>query len=115
MPANFSDKTWEETVMGLAEKIRSSKEMDPILKVSLLKRVLEYAGRGSYVLGLAVAEHQDKIKQSKLDLTVPWIDPKNGDARRLREDARQLISRLPPFEPALKAAKAHMQKLEDEI
>jgi hypothetical protein len=115
IPANFADKTWEQATVNLAKKIRSRKDMDPVLQFSLLKRVIEYASRGSYPLGLALEEHQRRIKQTSLDLTVLWIDPRNEEAKPVREQARELIKQLPSLEEVPKAANSHRQKVEDAV
>jgi hypothetical protein len=115
MPANFTAKTWEEATLAIAQKIRSNREMDPVLQVNLLKRVLNLAALGSYSLGQALAEHQRQLKEASVDLEVSWIDPNNTAAGGVRGDARHILERLPSLEPLLKAAQAHRAKVEEAV
>lgn len=105
---------WETAMIDIARKIKDSSDMDPILKVQLLIKVLPEAGKGSYPLALALAKHQDLLNKKKIPLT-SWSDPKDKDAPKARTSAREVLKELPSLEPVLKEAVEQKRKLEETL
>ncbi|QEH31542.1 hypothetical protein OJF2_00070 [Aquisphaera giovannonii] len=96
---------WDGPMMDLAAAIRQEPEIDPLLQLNLLRRVLELAGDGSVPLREACRDALARIDQAGVDVTVPWMDPDNADARRLRPAAAEAVASLPDFAEIRKHAR----------
>ena len=108
---SVADKEWETTIMKFAQKIRDSRDMDPVLQMILLRQVLECGARGSYPFALAAAGHLQEFEKSGIDITVPWLDPDNEAAKKQRIFAREFLGQLPTFDRLLKQVTDEKQKL----
>jgi len=115
LPESFAEKSWEETVVGFAQKVRDNKDMDPILQVILLRRLLACAVKGSYPLQGALADFRERIDNRGFEIDVAWIDPENKEAAEIRRKAGEFMGKFPSLAPALKAATENRQKLEVDI
>jgi hypothetical protein len=103
-------ETWDETLQKLAAQIQNKQDMDPILRLSLLKAVLGHAAKGSYPLALELQDFQRILNGPQIDLTVPWINP-DRDCSAERKLARDLFPKLPALEPLLKTAVERRRRL----
>lgn len=108
---NFAEKSWDDTIVSFVQKIRDAKDMDPILQMILLQQVLDCGARGSYPLAVALKGHLELFEKSRVDLTVPWLDPENEIAKKERPLAREFVNQLPPLDRVAKAARAEKQAL----
>jgi len=108
---NFAEKNWDDTIMSFAQKIRDAKEMDPILQMILLQQVLECGAKGSYPLAVALKGHLELFEKSRVDLTVPWLDPENQAAQKERPRAREFVNQLPLLDRVAKTARDEKQAL----
>jgi hypothetical protein len=97
---------WETVMVDLIEAIRTQPEMDPVLQVALLRKVLESAIEGSEPLREALGGFKSRIDQADVDVNVPWMDPENREADRLRPKAAGFVRSLPSLAPARKEAVA---------
>lgn len=111
MPRNFADPTWEAGTMAVAQAVRDTAGIDPVLQLSLLDQVLTLAARGSYPLSVALGPHRQMIKQENVDVNVPWLNPVSDSASRSRPKARKLVEALPPFKAAADTAVARKKEL----
>lgn len=107
--AKITDETWEPTFFRIVTMIQSSERMDPILKVILLQKVVEVAIPGSESLRLAFAQFQTVLNSVPIDPAVPWMDPGNQDAIRVRGLATGVLSRLPSLSDVGKVAAASLR------
>src|SRR5262249_47248762 len=107
----FPGDDWEKASVLLLQKIYEDRDLDPILQVFLLKRVLAQVCAGSYPLTLSLARQREALDKAALDLTVPWMDPASDVARKTRAEARDLLRTIPPVEPALKSAAQQRQRI----
>ena len=112
MPANFADRSWEKATLAIGEAIRQSRDMDPLLQLLLLTKVVDLAGRGSYPLAQALAAHREVIQAAGVDLSVPWVKPASDAAERARPLARKVVAKLAPFPPVLEQALNKKRELE---
>jgi hypothetical protein len=108
--ATVNVDSWDETLLKLATQIQKKEDMDPVLRLSLLKKVLDHAAKGSYPLALALQDFQKLLNRPEIDLTVPWINP-DRDCRADRKLARDLFPKLPALEPVLKSAAERRRRL----
>jgi hypothetical protein len=87
---------WERPLVAQLEEIRQNFKIDPILKVEMLHRVLELAGKGDLILE---EEARDTLKGLKDNLheDVAWMDPQDFKAQNAREDVRKALDRVGSF------------------
>jgi hypothetical protein len=115
LPLGQSEKIWQDTSVDIAERILAEPEMDPILRLIIFKKVLNYAGKGSYPLWLAVGEQRDYLDKLKLNLDVSWINPDDEAAKEVRSQAKDALQKLPSLKGVLKHASEQKKKLEARI
>jgi hypothetical protein len=106
---------WDKVMIDLLTAIRSSRDMDHLLQVALLKKVVENAMEGSEPLRAALAPAKGILEQAEFDANVPWMDPDNSDADRLRPRALEIVKSLPDFAEALKEARGHRERIEQVV
>jgi hypothetical protein len=106
---------WEETMIAIATRIRNDPEIDPILQLILLGRVFELASSGSHALEISFQQQRQTIESANVDLSVPWMDPENLDAIRLRPRAKALLERLPSPDASAEAAREEMARVDKAI
>ncbi len=114
----LSEKSWQETTIDIAKRILAEPELDPILRLILFKKVLNYAGKGSYPLWLALGEYRDYFDKLKLNLDVAWMNPENDDANGVRakaEEAWQKLEKLPSLNSVLERAPKQKESLQQQI
>lgn len=108
MPVSFAKKfarrDWDKTIIDLALKIRDAKNMDPIVQLYLLKQVFEFGGKGSYPLASALRGPLKTIEEANLDLMVPWMEPNNEAAARVRPRAEKYVKQFAGLHEILKQA-----------
>ncbi|MBY0526257.1 MAG: hypothetical protein K2R98_22885 [Gemmataceae bacterium] len=112
---NFGEKAWEDTLIGFAQKIRGNTEMDPILRVILLRRLLSCAVKASHPLEGPLAAFRERIDNRGFEIDVAWADPENKEAAQVRQKAREFMDKFPTLAPVLKASAESRQKLESSI
>jgi len=108
--ARSNEELWEALFGRILGMIQSDQQLDPILKVILLQRVLEIACEGSESMRLAFVQYREILESVTIDPTVPWMDLKNEDTRRTRELASELLNRLPPFPQVLRQAAVNLNE-----
>ena len=113
--AKMADDTWEATFFRIATTVQSSEKMDPILKVILLQKVLEVAIPGSESLRSSFAQFQTILNSVPIDPAVPWMDPLNEDAVRVRGLAAGVLSRLPALTDVGKSAAASLRAFREPL
>lgn len=86
---------WDEVMLAMLADVRDDPMMDPILKMVLLKKICESAPAGGASLLLPLAPTSAMLRESDIDTNVPWMDPTNTTADRLRPRAEALIKSLP--------------------
>ncbi|APW60108.1 hypothetical protein [Paludisphaera borealis] len=106
---------WDKVMFDLLTEIRKDAEMDPILKLTLLKKVTEYAMQGSVPLQAALAPLKAVMEQSDVDLNVPWMDPESVDAGRLRLTAERVVESMPDSLEMLREARVQEHRIEQII
>jgi hypothetical protein len=112
MPANFADRTWDHAIVRIAQWVQETPDMDPVVRLLLLRKVVELGSRGSYPLTLALAEHLRVIQKAQLNLEkVAWSDPEAEDVEPVRKSAQKVLDQIPPLTPVLALAARHRQEL----
>ena len=76
--------------------------MDPVLRVALLRKVLELAVEGSAPLREALMVFKNLVDQADVDVNVPWMEPDNDEAELMRSRATAVLRSLPDLVPSRK-------------
>ena len=106
---------WETVMVDLIEQIRTQPAIDPMLQVALLRKVLQAAIEGSEPLREAFGDFKNRVDQADVDANVPWMDPENPEADRMRPKAAALIRSLPSLADVRKAAISLRARIERQI
>ena len=102
-------------MMDLASQIRSESEIDPVLRVALLRSVLEQAAEGSEPLREALTKIRSVLEQGDVNVNVPWMDPEDADAGKMRHRAAHVVQSLAAFSDVLKQALARRDQIERQV
>jgi hypothetical protein len=117
-PIFFQDPAridWEAEVVDLLDRIRIQPEMDPVLQVALLRKVLELGVDGSEPLREALSAFKNLVDQADLDVTVAWMDPDNKDADRMRAKAVGVVRSFPDLVQPRKEALNRRSQIERQM
>jgi hypothetical protein len=113
-PMLFQDPTqveWEAVILDLVDQVRHHPGMDPILRVALLRKVLELGLEGSEPLKAALGGLKNQVDQVDVDVNVPWMDPESREADLVRPKASAFIRALPDLTALRKDALARRSEV----
>ncbi len=96
--AMIKDQSWEATFFKIIRTIKSQEQLDPILKVIFLQKVLDVACQGSESMRLAFTPFRELLGSAPIDPAMPWMDPDNKDAKLKRSLADDVMARLPKLD-----------------
>ena len=102
-------------MVDLIEQIRTQPEIDPILQVALLRNVIQAAIEGSEPLRGALGGFKNRVDQADVDANVPWMDPENPGADRMRPKAAAFMRSLPNLADVRKEATSLRSRTERQI
>jgi hypothetical protein len=102
-------------MLDLIDQIRTQPEMDPLLRIALLRKVLEAAVEGSEPLRATLEVFKNRVDQADVDVNVPWMDPENKDADRMRTKAVGLVRSLPDLAPVRKEGISRRAQIERQV
>jgi hypothetical protein len=88
--AALSADTWRGFGLLAAERIRQAGAVDPILRVAMLDRVLEYVSQADPDIAPTVQALRDEISALGV-VDADWVAPDDPAARRLRGVAQRLL------------------------
>lgn len=104
---------WEGTFVRMhAAATDSSFKLDPVLRLVVIKRIVEAGSSGSSILADAFSDYLKELAAANVDLTVPWMEPRNDDAERERRRAETAFSSLPGIRDELNAAAKRLRELQ---
>ncbi|MBC7817120.1 MAG: hypothetical protein IAG10_09560 [Planctomycetaceae bacterium] len=92
----LSIEAWDEHHQKLTTQLLNAKSVDPFLRYFLVLRTMKYAGLGNSLLEAQLVQPLKLLNESKVDLSVAWMDPDDEAARKVRNRAADLISELKP-------------------
>ena len=87
---------WDEYHQKLINQLVSTKSVDPFLRYFLVLRTMKYAGLGNSLLDVQLTQPVKLLNETKVDLSVAWMDPDDETARKVRKRAEELLSELNP-------------------
>jgi hypothetical protein len=103
---------WEVVMLDLVEQVRTQPLMDPVLRVALLRKVLELGLEGSEPLQSALGGLKNQLDQADVDVNVPWMDPESREADQVRPKASAFLRHLPDLTAPRKDALARRSKIQ---
>ena len=80
---------WERVFYELVQAITSEEQMEPLLKIALLRQTLDTAAAGSVSVRKGFEKHLALLRESKANLFANWLDPKNTQAEASRQQAAE--------------------------
>jgi len=108
---SLDDNNWETSFCQVIAVIHAERAMDPILKINLLRQVLEVGSRGSYCLEKAFGRHLAWVKDAGINPFANWLDPTDAAAARSRKLAAEKWDSFPEVEESRKAAEKDLALL----
>lgn len=87
---------WDEHHQKLVTQLLNSKSVDPFLRYFLVLRTMKYAGMGNSLLDPHLVQPLKLLNESKVDLSVAWMDPDDEAAQKIRKRADDLLFGLKP-------------------
>ncbi|WP_428308003.1 hypothetical protein [Lacipirellula sp.] len=109
--ANLPTQSWESGFHKILKSIDNRKDLDPVLKLILLQKLVESGTSGSAVLSEGFREYQRALGEGNVDLSVPWMSPKDEGAAKERTRAETLLATLPSMDDAFTVAASQLQTL----
>ena len=103
---------WEVTLLDLIDQVRTQPGMDPVLRVALLRKVLELGLEGSEPLQAALGGLKNQVDQADVDVNVPWMDPESREAESVRPKAAAFVRHLPDLTALRKEVLARRSKVQ---
>jgi hypothetical protein len=106
---------WERVMRDLCARILDEPDIDPILQVALLRRVLDSAVEGSEPLKEALGPMKTRFDAAQVDINVPWMSPETDNLERNHAMAAQVIDLLRRLLPPAKAIDTLRDKVEHDV
>jgi hypothetical protein len=103
------DAPWEQTLLDIMLDLHDESQIDPILKLELLKTLLKVGSTGSIYFKEEFAPHLESLAKVQIPPGLNWINPYNPSVPAERE--RALIALQSLKEPQQRA-KTVLKKLE---
>ena len=104
-----------EAFASAAAKAAGAEGVPPALRLTLLQRVIEQAGRGHEALRQSLLPAEEVLDQAGWKATANWLDPGYvAGADKTREDAEKaerVLRRLPPLGPLFEAAEGRLANI----
>jgi hypothetical protein len=96
----FKDRTlgptqWEQAVLRLATVVSCDAEVDPILKLEMLRLLLDAGAMGSPLLGQALEKQRTFLDKQGAAVGVRWMDPTSKPASAARPKAEKALEDFP--------------------
>jgi hypothetical protein len=91
MLRELDDANWDRTFYTLTELVQSYPDVDPILRIAILKRVLEFGSAGSYRFKTVFAPKQAVLTAANVDVSALWMLPDDAAATTTRAIAERAL------------------------
>jgi hypothetical protein len=93
MQPNFANPSWDKAMLTILHDLSTTKDIDPIARLELLRTVTDLASKGSHPLSLALTELRSSLNTGPKDLSkADWMLP-NANLAALRQAAEQTVQR----------------------
>ena len=104
-----NNQKWETFYLRLAEQAMAVKEMDPILRVTIVKTMLDYAADTTPFEGKAI----EQISKTLAEYSTPvnWIDPEDREAELVRPSAATALDEVGSLAPLIAKVEKQLGEL----
>ena len=89
-------EAWDEHHQKLVTQLLNAKTVDPFLRYFLVLRTMKYASLGNSLLEPHLVQPLKLLNESKVDLSVAWMDPDDPIAKKVRALAENRLVDLTP-------------------
>ena len=110
----IGSKGWERTFTSIVKTIVEQEKIDPILRIVLLNRILEAASNGSKPIEEAFATYRNRLDSEDIDLSVPWMDPRDRSVSPERVRAEFLLDGLPDLKEIIRDTATRLKAWQQE-
>ncbi|QGJ70766.1 Hypothetical protein PBC10988_24640 [Planctomycetales bacterium 10988] len=113
--AERQKRNWENIFADLLSTVLKAQEVDPILRVEMMQKIIEVGSRGSLPFAEAFEAHKDALTSSGLDRITNWVNPEEKEANEQRKIAQTVLENFPSIEDATKDAMSRLQRIGSSI
>lgn len=106
---------WDANMVAILRSVSTEPNIDPILRLVLIDKVMTYAGEGSEPLRRAFSLPKNLISVGDVDTNVTWMDPEDDGAGQSRPRAAELLKALPDPTIALRDAEKQRAAIEAQV
>jgi hypothetical protein len=93
MPPSFADRSWDRAMCRILRELSTTPDMDPIVRLYLLRTVTKLASEGSYPLSGALDQPKRLLNDGAKDLDkAEWMVPESNLVA-VRRGAEKILSR----------------------
>jgi hypothetical protein len=111
----FKQSTWETVMIDLVDAILRQPDIDPILQLVLLKRVVAAAVEGSEPLRLSLEALTNQLDRARVNVFINWIDPQTVQLAETQVEADRLIQAVRHTVPSAKQVLDVRDKIEQSV
>jgi len=100
-------ENWNSFCLELSVKVFDDTELNPFLKLDLLKRCLELSSNGDLFLKDQLEPHLKLLQGASINPLARWMSPDDAEGKKATDDARQILAhfqRLKPLDEVWKNA-----------
>jgi hypothetical protein len=105
---------WEPVMFDLIEAILDQPNIDPLLQLAMLRRVVELAGDGSEPLRASLQKLKDKLDAASFD-NVAWMNPEAAGVAAPRAVAERAVRSLRSLIDPRKQVLARRDQIEQDV
>jgi len=109
--AQLGPQRWDETFAQILSETSTAERIDPVLRLIVLKDVLEVARGGSVWLRDATETEARLLEANTVNTSANWIHPLDRDARDARLGAEKLLAQLAELPKHVQQAAARRQEV----
>ncbi|MFC1757872.1 hypothetical protein ACFL2H_03770 [Planctomycetota bacterium] len=109
--SSVDDTNWESSFYSVILKLHDDERIEPILKLQIMRRVLEIACAGSRPMQQVFGDSIDILNASNVDETANWIDPHDDNGRKASRAARKILQRMDSPDSRVDELKAKLREL----
>jgi len=105
--SSLQAEKWNPFCLELSVKVFDDPELNPFLKLDLLKRCLELSSSGDLFLKDQLEPHLKLLQGASINPLARWMNPDDAEGKKATDDARQILAhfqRLKPLDEVWKNA-----------
>jgi hypothetical protein len=92
--SSLKAEEWNSFCLELSTRILNEEELNPFLKLDLLKRCLELSSNGDIFLKDQLSPHLKLLQGASINPLARWMNPDDVEGKRASDDAREILTRF---------------------